>query len=97
MSSQEVCFGVQVTVIRGCAAIQARVVREVWLRYNGSASAWGFAIYRASHDDYEKSVLPTGYPFGTPQETLDCACGLYLGDPTARLTPPPRRINGRDR
>ena len=52
-------------------------------------SAWGFAVYRASHDDYDKSVLPTGYPFGTPQETLDCACGLYLGDPTAWLNPPP--------
>ena len=56
------------------------------LCYNGSAPAWGFAIYRASHDDYEKSVLPTGYPFGTPQETLDCACGLYLGDPAAWIT-----------
>ena len=29
------------------------------LRYTGSASTWGFAIYRASHDDYEKSVLPS--------------------------------------
>ena len=56
------------------------------LRYAGSATSWGFAIYRASHDDYEKSVLPTGYPFGTPQETFDCACGLYLGDPTAWIT-----------
>ena len=53
------------------------------LRYAGSASTWGFAIYRASHDDYEKSVLPSGYPAGPPQEALDCACGLYLGDPTA--------------
>jgi hypothetical protein len=51
------------------------------LRYTGSAAHWGFAIYRASHDDYDKSLLPTGLPFGTPQETLDCACGLYLGDP----------------
>ena len=50
---------------------------------------WGFAIYRASHDDYEKSVLPSGYPAGTPQEALDCACGLYLGDTTAWLDPPP--------
>jgi choline dehydrogenase-like flavoprotein len=58
------------------------------LRYTGSAAHWGFAVYRASHDDYDKSVLPTGYPFGTPQETLDCACGLYLGDPTAWLNPP---------
>ena len=53
------------------------------LRYGGSAHQWGFAIYRASHDDYQDSVLPTGYPVGTPQEALDCACGLYLGDPTA--------------
>ena len=59
------------------------------LRYTGSATSWGFAIYRASHDDYEKSVLPSGYPAGTPQEALDCACGLYLGDTTAWLDPPP--------
>lgn len=58
------------------------------LRYTGSAAHWGFAVYRASHDDYNRSVLPTGYPFGTPQETLDCACGLYLGDTTAWLNPP---------
>ena len=38
------------------------------LRYVGSAHQWQFAIYRASHDDYEKSVLPSGYPAGTPQE-----------------------------
>jgi len=42
------------------------------------------------------SVLPSGYPAGTPQEALDCACGLYLGDTTAWLNPPPRRINRRD-
>lgn len=30
------------------------------LRYTGSASTWGFAIYRASHDDYEDNVLPNG-------------------------------------
>ena len=59
------------------------------LRYAGSATSWGFAIYRASHDDYAKSVLPSGYPAGTPQEALDCACGLYLGDTTAWLDPPP--------
>jgi hypothetical protein len=59
------------------------------LRYVDSASTWGFAIYRASHDDYDKSVLPTGWPAGTPQEALDCACGLYLGDATAWLPQPP--------
>ena len=56
------------------------------LRYGGSASLWGFAIYRASHDDYEDSILPAGYPAGTPQEALDCACGLYLNDPTAWIS-----------
>jgi hypothetical protein len=59
------------------------------LRYTGSAHTWGFAIYRASHDDYQDSILPSGYPAGTPQEALDCACGLYLNDPTAWLNPPP--------
>ena len=59
------------------------------LRYTGSASTWGFATYRASHDDYEKAILPSGYPAGTPQDALDCACGLYLGDHTARLNQPP--------
>jgi hypothetical protein len=56
------------------------------LRYGGSAHTWGFAIYRASHDDYEDSILPAGYPVGTPQEALDCACGLYLNDPTAWIS-----------
>ncbi|HZR53678.1 MAG TPA: hypothetical protein VFB06_29745 [Streptosporangiaceae bacterium] len=57
------------------------------LRYAGSASTWGFAIYRASHDDYHDSYLPSGQPSGTPEEALDCACGLYLADPAAWLSP----------
>ena len=58
------------------------------LRYAGYASMWGFAIYRASHDDYQDSVLPSGQFAGTPEEALDCACGLYLADPTAWLGTP---------
>jgi hypothetical protein len=53
------------------------------LRYGGTATTWGFAIYRASHHDYENSVLPNGAFTGTPEDALDCACGLYLNDPTA--------------
>jgi hypothetical protein len=53
------------------------------LRYGGSAHQWGFAIYRASHDDYDPSVFMTGSPVGTCEEALDLACGLYLDDPTA--------------
>ncbi len=52
------------------------------LRYSGYASSWGFAIYRASHDDYQDSILPHGDFTGTPEQALDCACGLYLNDPS---------------
>jgi hypothetical protein len=58
------------------------------LRYNGSASIWGFAIYLASSDRYEDNILPSGLPAGSPEEALDCACALYLNDPTAWLQPP---------
>ena len=58
------------------------------LRYGGSASLWGFSIYRASHDDYHPSVLPNGLTAGSPEDALDTACGLYLGDPTAWIPPP---------
>jgi len=58
------------------------------LRYAGSASTWGFAIYLASKDGYENSILPSGYPAGTPEEALDCACGLYLSDHTTSLKRP---------
>ena len=58
------------------------------LRYGGSASIWGFAIYRASHDDYQDSILHHGQFAGSPEDALDCACGLYLNDPTAWLPDP---------
>jgi hypothetical protein len=28
---------------------------------------------------------PTGAPAGTPEDALDCAYGLYLNDPSARI------------
>ncbi|MGF6884791.1 hypothetical protein ABIA39_007028 [Nocardia sp. GAS34] len=62
------------------------------LCYAGSASTWGFAVYLASRDGYENSILPSGYPAGSPAAALDCACGLYLNDSTAWL---PRRTSGR--
>jgi hypothetical protein len=60
------------------------------LRYGGSSHRWGFAVYLASHDGYEDSILPSGDFSGSPEESLDCACGLYLADPDLwRLSPPP--------
>jgi hypothetical protein len=51
-------------------------------RYPGSAHHWGFAIYRASHDDYQESIFPTGQTRRHCEDALDTACGLYLGDRT---------------
>jgi hypothetical protein len=50
------------------------------LRYAGSATTWGFAIYRASHDDYEGSILPQRLPGRHPPRS-----------PRLRLRPLPRR------
>ena len=82
--------GVKVRFRSGFASVDGLIGGEVTpllrLRYAGSASRWGFAMYRASHDDYEESFLPTGVMGGSPEEALDCACGLYLGDPSAWIS-----------
>jgi hypothetical protein len=81
---------VKVRFRSGFAYVDGQIGEEVTplfrLRYAGSASRWGFAMYRASHDDYEESFLPTGVMGGSPEEALDCACGLYLGDPSAWIS-----------
>ncbi len=63
---------------------------DVWqlfrLRYGGYANHWGFAFYAASSESYENSILPNGSFEATPEEALDCACGTYLGDPSAWVT-----------
>ena len=59
------------------------------LRYGGSANRWGFAIHLASTGKYEDSIPAQRRIRRTaPEEALDCACGLYLADPTAWLPPP---------
>ena len=47
-----------------------------------------FAIHLASRDGYVDNILPSGLPIGSPEEALDCAASLYLGDPTTWLTEP---------
>ena len=60
--------------------VDGETLRLCRLRYGGSAHQWGFAIYRASHDDYEDSYLPTGLP------------GRHLRrSPRHRLRPLPQR------
>lgn len=53
------------------------------LRYLGPTNEWGFAVYLASKDGYEDSILPRGTFTGAAEEALDCACGLYLNDISA--------------
>jgi hypothetical protein len=65
-----------------------QVLKLCRLRFYGALHTWGFAIYLASRDGYEDNFLPSGRPSGSPEEALDCACGLYLGDPTAWITKP---------
>ena len=50
------------------------------LRYGGSASTWGFAIYLASRDGYEDSILPNGSHRRQPRRS-----------PRLRLRPLPQR------
>lgn len=58
------------------------------LHYYGSDTDWEFALYQASSESYQDTLLPDGNPSGTPEQALDCALGLYLADPTAWLNPP---------
>lgn len=54
------------------------------LRWTGHRdNLWAFAIWLASKDGYEQSVLPSGRLVGTVEEAMDCACGLYLNDVSA--------------
>ncbi|MGW7326103.1 hypothetical protein [Streptomyces sp. NPDC054845] len=57
------------------------VVKLMRLCYGGSASVWGFALYLASTNKYEDTILPTGAFAGSPEDALDCACGLCLAYP----------------
>ena len=57
------------------------------LRWTNNRDRWGFAIWLASKDGYEDSVLPSGSFTGSPEEAMDCACGLYINDITASKLP----------
>jgi len=50
----------------------------------GLGTDWDFALYQASTETYNDTLLPNAHPTGTPEEAL----GLYLADPTAWIQPP---------
>jgi hypothetical protein len=74
--------GVNVRFRAGFAYVDGQLRDGGQSRFAGSATAaahfWDFAIYRASHDDYEDSYLPTRTPLGSAEDALDCAAGLYI-------------------
>ncbi|MFF3623372.1 hypothetical protein [Streptomyces sp. NPDC002467] len=41
----------------------------------------GFALFTYGNERHKDDILPTGLSFGSPEGALDCAVGLYLGDP----------------
>jgi hypothetical protein len=57
------------------------------LRWVNNRDRWAFAIWLASKDRYEISVLPSGAFVGTIEEAMDCVCGLYLNDISAWRLP----------
>jgi hypothetical protein len=82
LAGVDVRFRAQFAYVSG-ELTDGEVLPLMRLRYAGSAVRWGFAIYLASKDGYQDSVLMTGLTAGAPEDALDTACGLYLGDPTA--------------
>jgi hypothetical protein len=53
-----------------------------------SAISWGFAIYRARHDDFQDNILPSGSPTGSAEEALDWpAAFTWPTRPRGRWTP----------
>lgn len=88
LTSVEVRFRANFAYVDGNHA-DGTVLKLCRLRYSGSAHTWGFALYRASHDDYEDTFLPNGMLAGSAEDALDCACGLYLNDPSAWLPDTP--------
>jgi hypothetical protein len=88
LTSVEVRFRASFAYVNG-RLTDGTLLKLCRLRYGGSAHTWGFALYRASHDDYQDTFLPNGMLAGSAEEALDCACGLYLNDPSAWLPDPP--------
>jgi hypothetical protein len=56
-------------------------VKLMRLRYTGAVGRWGFALYYASSNRYEDALLPTGGLAGSPEDALDCSCGVHLTAP----------------
>jgi hypothetical protein len=61
------------------------------LRYHGSDTDWGFALYQASTETYKEALLPNGQSTGTPR--MLSTAPLASTSPTQAPGSNPRRIN----
>jgi hypothetical protein len=52
-----------------CAAVPRRDHLAAMPTALRRSTTWGFAIYRASHEDYQDSILPSGYPRRHPAKS----------------------------
>ena len=48
------------------------------LRYTGSGDLWEFGYHSHASGKYEISMLPSGRPYGTPEECFDCAAQTHV-------------------
>ena len=63
------------------AILTAGVIQPLCrLRYDGHDSLFGFALWRASHNDYEDTILPGGDLTTTVENAFDVAASFYLTD-----------------
>jgi hypothetical protein len=61
------------------------------LRYLGSDTDWGFAIYQTSSECYDDTLLPDASPTGSPEQALDAPS--VSTSPIRAPGSIPRRIN----
>ena len=66
------------------------------LRYGGYANSWGFAIYLASKDGYEDSILPSGYPSAPPKRPSTAPAASTSTTPPPGAPSNPRRTSAHD-
>ena len=92
LTEMETSFRGNFAYVKGVVDPDVEPLPLMRLRYHGSASSWGFAIFRWSYEGYEDSFLPSGRFSGTPEEALDCACGLYLNDTSAWVEDSPTNL-----
>ncbi len=67
------------TLAQHVERMRATPIHLCRLRYFGDKDRWAFAMFGYSSMTYDLTMLPSGDFFGTPEEAVAAAAGLYLG------------------